>query len=85
MIFQYSQLLLSQSRRDPQKHFEISVLRHIRFAVLRKIQTEQPNFTNKYIIGLLKLKIYTENIVENGRNCSSGAILLLSTIFCYLM
>ena len=28
------------------KYFETSVLRHIRFAELRKIQIEQPNFTN---------------------------------------
>ena len=33
---------------DPLKHFEIVILRHIRFAELRKIQIEQPNFMNKY-------------------------------------
>ena len=33
---QYSRLSLSRNRRDPQIHFEISVLRHIRFVVLRK-------------------------------------------------
>ena len=32
------------------KQFEISVLRHIRFVVLRKKQFEQPNFTNDYVI-----------------------------------
>ena len=32
----YSRLSLSRNRRDPQKQFEISVLRHIRFVVLRK-------------------------------------------------
>ena len=31
------------------KHFEISVLRHIRFVVLGEKQFEQPNFTNDYI------------------------------------
>ena len=31
-----SRLSLSRNRRDPQKQFEISVLRHIRFVVLRK-------------------------------------------------
>ena len=47
----YSRLSLSRNRRDPQKHFEISVLRHIRFVVLRKKkQLEQPNFTNDYVI-----------------------------------
>ena len=70
----YSQLSLSRSRRDPMKHFAISVLRHIRFAELRKIQIKQPNFTNKYVIWLLNLEIYIENIVEKGRNCSWGAI-----------
>ena len=46
----YSRLSLSRSRRDPLKHFEISVLRHNRFAELRKIQTEKPDFTNEYVI-----------------------------------
>ena len=32
----YSRLSLSRNRRDPQKHVEISVLRHIRLVVLRK-------------------------------------------------
>ena len=47
---QYSRLSLSRNRRDPQKQFEISVLRHIRFVVLRQKQFEQPNFTNDYVI-----------------------------------
>ena len=46
----YSRLSLSRNRRDPLKHFEISVLRHIRFVVLRKKQLEQPNFINDYVI-----------------------------------
>ena len=46
----YSRLSLSRSRRDLLNHFEISVLRHIRFIVLRKNQFEQPNFTNDYVI-----------------------------------
>ena len=37
-------------RRDPLKHFEISVLRHIKCAELRKISIEQPNFTNEHVI-----------------------------------
>ena len=49
-ILKYSRLSLSRSRRDPLKHFEISVLRHIRGAELRKIPTEQPNFTNEHAI-----------------------------------
>ena len=45
----YSRLSLSRNRRDPQKHFEISVLRDIRFVVLREKLFEQPNFTNDYV------------------------------------
>ena len=45
-----SRLSLSRSRRDPLKYFEISVLRHIRCAELRKIPVEQPNFTNEHVI-----------------------------------
>ena len=37
-------------------------------------QFEQPKFTNDYVIWLLYLEIYIENIVEKGRNCSPGAI-----------
>ena len=47
---EYSRLSLSRSRRDPLKHFEISVLRHIRCAELRKIPNEQPNFTHEHVI-----------------------------------
>ena len=53
IVSKYSRLSLSRSRRDPQKQFEISVVRHIRFSELRKIQIVQPNFTNDYVIRLL--------------------------------
>ena len=36
----YSRLSLPRNRQDPLKQFEISVLRHIRFVVLRKKQFE---------------------------------------------
>ena len=49
----YSRLSLSRTYRDPLKHFEISVLRHIRFSELRKIQIAQPNLTNDYVSRLL--------------------------------
>ena len=58
----YSRLCLSRSRMDPLKHFEISVLRHIRFAELRKIPNEQPisqmnilleSFSYKYMLNIL--------------------------------
>ena len=80
----YSRLSLSRNRRDPQKHVEISVFRHIRLVVLRK-QSELPNFKNDYVIWLLKLEIFIENIVEKGRNCSPGAISPLFHIFCNLI
>ena len=44
----YSRLSVSRSRRDPLKHFELSVLRHIRFAELRKIPIEQATFSNEH-------------------------------------
>ena len=72
--YNYSRFSLSRSRRDPLKHFEISVLRHNRCAEFRKIPNEQPNFTNEHVIWLLWLEIYVENIVYKGRNCSWGAI-----------
>ena len=46
----YSRLSLSRNQRDPLKHIEISVPRHIRFVVLRKKQFEQPSLTNDYVI-----------------------------------
>ena len=46
----YSRLSLSRSRRDPLKHFELSVLRHIRLAELRKIPIEKLNFTKEHVI-----------------------------------
>ena len=88
--YTYSRLSLSRNRRDPLKHFEISVFRHIRLAILRKKQFELPNCTNDYVIGLLKLEIYKleiymENIVEKGRNCSWEQFLPFSTVFCNLI
>ena len=49
-LYKYSRLSLSRSRRDPLKHFEISVIRHTKYAELRKIPNEQPNFTNNHVI-----------------------------------
>ena len=42
----YCRLSLSRTPRDSMKHFEISVLRHIRFAELRKI-INQTNTLNR--------------------------------------
>ena len=47
---EYSRLSLSRSRRGPLKHIEISVIRHIRCAELRKVPNEQPNLTNEHVI-----------------------------------
>ena len=52
-FIKYSRLSLSRNQRDHHKHFEISVLRHNRFVILRKKQFERPNFTNDYVIWLL--------------------------------
>ena len=38
----YNRLSLSRNLRDSTKHFEISVLRHIRFAELRKLFEQPP-------------------------------------------
>ena len=48
-ILVQSTLVISKSK-GPSKHFEISVLRHIRCVVLREKQFEQPNFTNEHVI-----------------------------------
>ena len=55
----YSRLSLSRTPRDSMKHFEISVVRHIRFTELRKKQLiEQPPLT-EWIRNLTpKLEIY---------------------------
>ena len=50
LLYIYSRPSLSRSRRDPLKHFEICLLRHIRYAELRKIPIEQLNFTNEHVI-----------------------------------
>ena len=50
LIYKCSQLSLSRSRRDPLKHFEIPVFRHIRLGELRTLPIEQPNFTNEHVI-----------------------------------
>ena len=66
----YSRLSLSRSQRDPLKHFEISVFRHIRFAELRKIPIKQPKFTNEQfllfstIFSYLMLYFYVERRIR---------------------
>ena len=63
-----SQLSLSRIQSSL-KYLKISVPRHIRFAKLRK------NKSNNHISCNLTLEVrYIENIVEERRNCSLGAI-----------
>ena len=71
---QYSRFSLSRNRRDPQKHFEISVLRHIRFVVLRKT-----NLTNQMLQWLCNLTPLIRNIY--WKYCGIGEKLLPSSNF----
>ena len=69
----YCQLSLSRIPRDSLNYFEISVLRHIRFAELRK------NKSNNHILQMYMYFYswnwkYIENAVEKRRNCFLGAI-----------
>ena len=80
----YSRLSLSRSRMDPLKHFEISVLRHIRFAELRKYQSNnqisQMNMSFDYFSEKYMLKILWKMI-----EIAEEQFHLLSTICSYLM
>ena len=70
----YSRLSLSRIPRDSLKYFEISVVRHIRFAELRNKLIQLTTF-NKYMCNwTLKFRYKLKNIVEKRRNCSLGAI-----------
>ena len=68
--YKYSWLSWSRNPRDSLKHFEISVLRHIRFAELRKTINPTTTFNS------MNLKIDSQ-VREQ--------FLLFSTIFCYLL
>ena len=79
--WEYSRLSLSRSRRDPLKHFEISVLRYIRCAVLRKYQSnKQISQRNMNLTPLVR------NICRKycGKE-RQEQFLLLAIISCYLM
>ena len=82
----YSRLSLFRNRRDPQKHFEISVLRHIRFVVLRKKIFEQPKFY-KWLCNLTPLirNIYWKYCGKGKKIAPQEQFLLFSTIFCNLI
>ena len=54
----YSRLSLSRIPRDSLKFFEISELRHIRFAEMGTKYLEQLHLTTICVPGLSKLKIY---------------------------
>ena len=69
------------------KHFEISVLRRIRFAELRKIPMEQLNFTCK-LTPLVRNKCWKymlKILWKRGEIALEEQFFLLSTISCYLM
>ena len=69
----YSRLSLCRIPKDCLKHFEIFVPRHVRFAELRKT-INRTNTFNKWICNVSLEVRYIENIVENRRNRSLGAI-----------
>ena len=77
--FKYSRLLLFRSQRNSLKYFEISVLRHIRFAELRKKINRTATF-HKWIFILTPEVRYIFKIL--GKR---GEILVFFTIFCYLL
>ena len=77
----YSRLSLSWSQRDPLKNFEISALRHIRFAELRQIPIK---LSNEHVIWLLYQKYMLKILWKRGEIAPEEKFLLLSTIFCYL-
>ena len=77
--------LVISCQTDPLKHFEISVLRNIRCAELRKIPIEQPKFTNEHVICLISLELYVEILWKRREIAPEEQFLLLSIIFCYLM
>ena len=67
------------------KYFEISIPQHIRFAKLREKYSEQPHFTNEYVIWLLKVEIYRKYCAKKGEIAPWEQFLPFSTIFCYLL
>ena len=73
-----STLVISKSKGPSE------TLRDIR-AELRKIPTEQPNFTNEHVICLLLLEIYVEILWTGGEIAPQELFLHLSTIFCYMV
>ena len=64
---------------------QISVLQHIRFSELRKIQIARPNFTNEYVLDSFSWKNILKILWERGKIAPGEQFLLLPTIFCYLM
>ena len=70
----YSRLSLSRIPRDSLKYFEISILRHIRFAELREKLIRLTTFNKCMCNWTLEVRDILKNIVEKKRNCSLGAI-----------
>ena len=84
-IFIYSRLSLSRTPRDSMKQFEISVLRHIRFADSGKQLIEQPPLT-EWICNLTpKLRDILKILWKRGEIAPKEQFLLFSTIFYCLL
>ena len=85
-----STLVISKSK-GPSKTLRDTLFLTYQICSIEEKQLELPSFTNEYVIGLLKLEIYMENIVEKilwkwGEIAPQvEQFLLFSTIFCNLV
>ena len=85
MFPKYSRLPLSQIPRDSLKHFELSVLRHIRVERVRKTINWTTTF-NQWICNLTpEVRNMYRKITWNRREIALEQFLLFSTLFCYLL
>ena len=81
----YSRLSLSRIPRDSLKCFEISVLRHIRFAILGEKLIRLTPF-NKYMCNwTLEVRDLLKILWKRGEIAPKEQFLLFSTIFFYLL
>ena len=84
-IYWYSRLSLSRNPKDCLKHFEISVLRHIRFAELRKIINPTTTFNRMNLKFDSQVRDLLKILRERGEIAPKEQFLLFSTIFCCLL
>ena len=84
-IYIYSRLSLSRIPRDSLKYFEISVLRHFRFAELGGKLIRLTTF-NKYMCNwTLEIRDILKILWKRGEIAPLEQFLLFSTIFFYLL